>query len=573
MKVCRILDVYNTQFFILLISDGCFEVNAAYPENDIGSDLMDLQECQDSCKKKPNCRSFTWTEGYVTQRERGVCIWKSSKRKTGQVSRDGDKLPSVLRQVQGSSAQRKVSGSVRNERDQHVWCRGKTFSLSILLSVNSSFSVLEPLVKENVIVRVGGSTKAVHLLAAFRNSAMSKEIRNFPALHIDPSSVQWSVPGHGYLPINETWNEFTHTASRLDDILTSKLKINNFNLKTDNSFTLRTNHTEIKYTIELAVENEESNDGKEPVEIISGPNTGNWPAETEADKIKAACRARNVDMVTEVKWTLDGESIPYNLVKTTFTSTASEVKKGTFTMDQEVLINPMIQFNNKELRCEVLEGEQQIRKSEPQLMKISLKMKGPHKHEAQVINVLQGQNKISWHISSFEDKEAKKRNIVCNFNGVDEVQESNGECSRNLNITGNEKVIEYGMTMQACSTKISATKNASINTSWRTPSISMRKNNSLVENGTTISHKEGTLLTMTCNAMNGEPSEVDSYTWKLGMEELDERGPHLNYTMAVEDDKKKISCIVNHQAFADAFYNNPFITPEKVGFNTEKLGQ
>ena len=115
---------------MLQISDGCFEVNAAYPMNDIGSDLMDLQECQDSCKKKPNCRVFTWTEGVVTQRERGVCKWKSSKRKTGQVLKGGDKLPSVLRQVPGASAQLKVSGSVRNEKDEHVLCRGKIFSLS-----------------------------------------------------------------------------------------------------------------------------------------------------------------------------------------------------------------------------------------------------------------------------------------------------------------------------------------------------------------------------------------------------------------------------------------------------------
>ena len=417
--------------------------------------------------------------------------------------------------------------------------------------------------KEDIIVRVGAWTKALHLLAAFRNSAMSKSFKSFPALHIDPSSVQWSVPGHGNLPINETRNRFSHTASRLDDILTSSLKINSFNIQTDTIFTLHTNHTEIKYSIELASESEESNDGNEPVEIISGPNTGIWPAETEADKIKATCRAFNVDMVTEVKWTLDGESIPYKIVSTTFTSTESEM---TFILNQEVLINPMVQFDNKELRCEVSEGKQQIRKSGPQRMKVSLNMKGPD--EAQVINVLQGQNKISWHISSY--KEAKQGRFFCNLIGA-ELQESDGECSRNLEFAGNESTIEYVMTVQACSSEISATRKASINSRWRTPSISMLINSTSEENGAKISNKEGTLLTLTCNAENGLPRNVESYTWKIGTQELDEKGPHLNYTMDVKHDKKNISCIVNHQAFADAFYNNPFIIPEKVGVNTKRL--
>ena len=128
LKVCKSLVVYNTPFHMLYIADGCFEENAAYPENDITKDFpSDLQECQDKCKKKEDCRVFTWTEGVETRREKGVCIYKISKRKTGKVLRDGDKRAGVLRMQPGAPAQRKVSGSVRNEENQHVWCRGKPF--------------------------------------------------------------------------------------------------------------------------------------------------------------------------------------------------------------------------------------------------------------------------------------------------------------------------------------------------------------------------------------------------------------------------------------------------------------
>ena len=127
LKVCEFPNVYHTQFLILFIKDGCFEENAAYPENDMKtSDYpSDLQTCQDKCKKKKECRVFTWTEGLVTQKEKGSCLYKTSKRKTGKVSKDGDKLPGVQVMQPGAPAQRKVSGSVRNEENQLVWCKGK----------------------------------------------------------------------------------------------------------------------------------------------------------------------------------------------------------------------------------------------------------------------------------------------------------------------------------------------------------------------------------------------------------------------------------------------------------------
>ena len=115
---------------MLVITDGCFEENAAYPENDITSDFpIDLQECQDQCKKKQDCRVFTWTEGLAIHKERGSCKFKTSKRKTGKVSRyvaiAGDKVPGVQWLEPGGPSQRIVSGSVRNEENQPVWCKGK----------------------------------------------------------------------------------------------------------------------------------------------------------------------------------------------------------------------------------------------------------------------------------------------------------------------------------------------------------------------------------------------------------------------------------------------------------------
>ena len=180
--------------------------------------------------------------------------------------------------------------------------------------------------KEDVTVRVGPSTNTLHLLAGFRNSALSG-IGNFPGLKIRPNSVWWIVPGQDYgdgdvtVLINQTLNRFNHTENRLNDVLTSSLQINNFNPQTDRIFTLRTKHHEIKYSIELVVEKEESNDKNASIEIVSGPNTGSWPAESvsesgsesESDKIRATCRARNVSMTASITWTLDGKDFPYEV--------------------------------------------------------------------------------------------------------------------------------------------------------------------------------------------------------------------------------------------------------------------
>ena len=111
---------------MLVITDGCFEVNAAYPENDFSAAVYpsDLQQCQNNCKKKQECRVFTWTEGLDPQKKNGVCKYKTSKRKKGKVLRDGDKKPE----------RRKVSGSVRNEENQQVWCKGTQSCFKIHLT-------------------------------------------------------------------------------------------------------------------------------------------------------------------------------------------------------------------------------------------------------------------------------------------------------------------------------------------------------------------------------------------------------------------------------------------------------
>merc|ERR1712130_1064212 len=119
--------------------------------------------------------------------------------------------------------------------------------------------------KGNVTVRVGESTNSLHLSASFGNSALSR-IGNFPALII--SDVSWIVPrgyyGSRKVTVGATWNCFSHTENRLNDVFTSSLQINNFNLQTDRSFTIKTKDHEINYSIESAVKIKESDDRSEP---------------------------------------------------------------------------------------------------------------------------------------------------------------------------------------------------------------------------------------------------------------------------------------------------------------------
>ena len=85
----------------------------------------------------------------------------------------------------------------------------------------------------------------------------------------------------GYVIIDDTWDRFTHKGSKNNDIFTSSLEVYNFNLQRDKVFKLHTDHDhEIKYSIELAVETEESFEQSAPIEIISGPNEGFLPMAT-----------------------------------------------------------------------------------------------------------------------------------------------------------------------------------------------------------------------------------------------------------------------------------------------------
>ena len=133
---------------MLYTTDGCFEVNAAYPNNDIRKVSTDLQGCQDGCKRINNCRVFTWTGASLeTQNEWGTCRYKFSKRKNAeQMSRDKkayDKRPLLRRGSHpGSPATYKVSGTVRTEENQPVWCEGKT---CFKLHLTSLLQCLSPL--------------------------------------------------------------------------------------------------------------------------------------------------------------------------------------------------------------------------------------------------------------------------------------------------------------------------------------------------------------------------------------------------------------------------------------------
>ena len=93
-------------------------MSAAYPLNDIEWDYRSLQDCQNNCKQKEGCKAFTWTKS-VDKDNSGACNYKNSKRKEKgerQEMKDGDNHPK----------KGKVSGTVRNENDQPVLCKGKT---------------------------------------------------------------------------------------------------------------------------------------------------------------------------------------------------------------------------------------------------------------------------------------------------------------------------------------------------------------------------------------------------------------------------------------------------------------
>ena len=423
--------------------------------------------------------------------------------------------------------------------------------------------------KEDITVRVGESTNTLHLSASFRNSALSG-IGNFPALRIGTNSVWWIVPGDVSVLINRTWNRFNHTGNSLNDVLTSSLQINNFNPRTDTTFTVRTKHNEIKYSIELVVEKEESNDKNASIEIVSGPNTGSWPAESvsesgsesESDEIRATCRARNVSMTASITWTLDGKDFPYEVMHTTFMQTTTSTTSPTttkpkeqFTLQQEIVIIPSIQLNGKNLICHVSEVEGNTAESLPSKIVLNLKIENPEMFDVQRMDVQEGQHKISWPLAE------TNKFTTCIFNG-EESPSSNTECSWLHDFSSNEE-IHLGIKVEHCSTNINSTRDLSVNV-LKAPVITMMIDNEPVTDGTTKSYEEGAKLELECKAEGGLPDEIRSYTWKIGDTTLNDNSSIVNFTANRTHNNMKLRCNVDHRAFDNDIYNNTFVTPTSV---------
>ena len=469
---------------------------------------------------------------------------------------------------------------------------------------NFPVAALEPLMTEDVTVRVGESTNTLHLSASFRNSALSG-IGNFPALRIVPNSVRWIVPGDVSVLINRTWNRFNHTGNSLNDVLTSSLQINNFNPRTDTTFTVRTKHNEIKYSIELVVEKEESNNKNASIEIISGPNTGSWPAESESDKIRATCRARFVSMAASITWTLDGKDFPFEVMQTAFiqtplstktpdspsetsptefnqtpeelttssppdsdmtqtgeaasinsttTATLTTKPEEQYTLQQEIEILPAIQFNEKSLICHVKKVDGGTAESLPTKIVLNLKT-GIPEVDADQIDVLEGQHQISWPLAE------TNKFTTCIFNGG-ETASSNTECSWRHDFSSNEE-IHLGMKVEHCSTNINSTRDISVNV-LKAPVITMMVDSEPVTDGTTKSYEEGAQLELGCKAEGGVPDEIRSYTWKIGETTLNNNSSIINFTANRTHNNMKLRCDVDHRAFDNDIYNNTFVTPTSV---------
>ena len=130
-------------------------------------------------------------------------------------------------------------------------------------------------------------------------------------------------------------------------------------------------------------------------------------------------------------------------------------------MEQDVAINPLVKFNNKELRCEVAKGRSV--RSEPVRVKIKSKMVGPQNANEEVIKVLQGPNQLKWRSPYTE---ATTRIFSCTLEGND-IADSQGDCSSDQNFNGRESFFEYGMKARSCSEEIVTTRKVYINSSFK----------------------------------------------------------------------------------------------------------
>ena len=414
--------------------------------------------------------------------------------------------------------------------------------------------MLQPFQEGDISVRVPRSTTQLNISAAFGSSTIAeKGVRYI----LGTKDMWWSI-GETQIFLKEHKLGFTHDYKVVGDILVTSL-VGDINQSSSKRFLLQTSANtkpnmktkDIVFTIEEGEAEEHSAGDSKPVEILGDHIKGNWPAESESDMIRAVCKATNLAMTEIMKWTLDGDEFPYTTKHTKFTqttSTTADSDDALYRVEQEIIIEPRTHFNGKYLKCEVKDTEMF---STVQVF-VNLKIGNPGNVEQ--MDVLQGQNKISWQLAGPNRLETK-----CTFNGKEIEPPSNGICSKSYDFSSNE-TIRPGMKAHLCSADIEGTRTTSINV-LTAPTITMRINNHGMKNGGKGSFEEGDQLKLRCDANGGVPKDVRNYTWTRGGEKLGDNSAEIEYTAKRSHNNMDLRCSVDHRAFDDDIYNNTFIKP------------
>ena len=113
-------------------------------------------------------------------------------------------------------------------------------------------------------------------------------------------------------------------------------------------------------------------------------------------------------MAASMKWTLDGKDFPYEVRHTTFTQTSTTRPEGQFTLQQEIVIVPSVQFNEKDLVCHVRKEDGLTVETLPSKIVLNLKIEYPDILDAQEIDVLEGEHQISWNLARTKNSNSVK---------------------------------------------------------------------------------------------------------------------------------------------------------------------
>lgn len=431
--------------------------------------------------------------------------------------------------------------------------------------------MLEPPQEGNITVRVPRSTRNLTISAAFRSSTLNQSITGRGFNYIgsrDDRWLWWSI-GDTAILVGEFDKSlgFGHRHEVTGNILVTSLvgDISSIPpgtrilLQTSPSIKPNTKTEDLVYSIETYEEREEGGGGdSNPLEILGLHNTGNWPAESESDMIQAVCKATNLGMTEIPKWTLDEVDFPFKIKHTKYTQTTAttDSEKALYRVEQEILIDPRIQFNGKYLKCEVKDT---VKFATVQIF-VNLKIRNLENQDFAQMDVLEGQNKIAWHLARTNSLESAE----CTFNGQEFQPSSKSSCSKYHSFSSSRTIqtILLGMTAPPtdCSTYIDGIRTVSIKV-LKAPNITMRIRDQVMRSGEKGSFKEGTLLELRCNA---GVSDVRSYTWWIGDERLNYNSSSVPYSAKSEHNTKILKCSVDHRAFDNDIYNNKFITPNNT---------